>query len=69
MGFWGDVRELRELIDEQVRAGASRDALSEAVRKQAAQPKTSKPKKRPYKKIFLISFLAGALWQGSKRSR
>ena len=69
MGFWSDTTQLRQIIERKLKEGRGRDALREAVEEQRGLPRASNRPKRSYKKVFLISLIAGVLWQSGKRTR
>lgn len=68
MGFFNDVSDLRRAIKTKVDEGRGSRSLIEALDEQqtGSQPPASKPK-RSHGKTFLLSALAGALWQGTRR--
>lgn len=67
MGFWRDVRELRDATQANLKAGRGSRSLVEAVQERSVAAKPPARKEKSHRKTFLISFLFGVLWQSTRR--
>ena len=73
MSYANEVNELHRLVKENMKAGHGRQSLAKAkeqlIASQASRPvKTEDTRvKRHHGRTFIVSFLFGALWSGSRR--
>lgn len=68
VSFWRDVAELRQLTEQNLKAGKGHDSLKAAVSEQAARKQIAPIQRKPSRtKLFLGSALLGAWWQSSRR--
>jgi hypothetical protein len=70
MGFFSDVAEMKKAIEANLAKGHGNRSLAMASEELRQRKKMALPKpKTHHTRTFLLSALAGALWQASRRHR